>query len=131
MFFLVFNGLQMGAVAAHVTNIGHGGPFWSFVATHGAFELTAIVLAGTAGLKLGLALLAPGRRTRRRALVEEARDSVPLLYGFTALLLIAAFVEAFWSSSMMIPPGVKYTVAAICWVMVYAYLLLGGKSDAA
>lgn len=48
-----------GAIAGHLTDIGYGQTFWPFVIGHGAFELTAIALAGAAGLKLGWALLAP------------------------------------------------------------------------
>ncbi|NQD95396.1 stage II sporulation protein M, partial [Pseudomonas sp. CrR25] len=68
LFFLLFNGLMIGAVAGHLTQIGYGETFWSFVIGHGAFELTAIALAGGAGLKLGWALLAPGRLARGEAL---------------------------------------------------------------
>jgi hypothetical protein len=56
---LLFNGVTIGAVAGHLQHIGHGGPFWRFVVGHGAFELTAIVIAGGAGLQLGMKLLAP------------------------------------------------------------------------
>ena len=56
---LLFNGVIIGSVAGHLQHIGHGDPFWRFVAGHGAFELTAIVIAGGAGLQLGMKLLAP------------------------------------------------------------------------
>src|SRR3546814_19122766 len=58
---LVFNGVMLGTVAAHLQGIGHGGPFWRFVVGHAAPELSAIVVAGTAGLRLGLGLVAPGQ----------------------------------------------------------------------
>ena len=58
---LIYNGLVIGAVAGHLTRIGYHETFWSFVAGHSALELVAIVLSGAAGLRLGLALLAPGR----------------------------------------------------------------------
>ena len=61
---LLFNGVIIGSVAGHLQHIGHGDPFWRFVVGHGAFELTAIVIAGGAGLQLGMKLLAPGRRSR-------------------------------------------------------------------
>src|SRR5690606_32673920 len=61
---LVSNGVVFGTVAAHLQGIGHGGPFWRFVVGHAAPELSAIVVAGTAGLRLGLGVVAPGRRSR-------------------------------------------------------------------
>ena len=130
IFFLVFNGALFGAVAGYLTERGLGGTFWPFVVTHGAFELTAIVLSGAAGLKLGHALLAPGRRTRGQSLVHAARESVVIVYGVTAMLIVAAAVEAFWSSAAWVPSTVKYSVAAVCWLVVIAYLALQGRHAA-
>ncbi|RPI62080.1 MAG: stage II sporulation protein M, partial [Lysobacterales bacterium] len=124
---LLYNGALIGAVAGYLTERGLGGTFYSFVVTHGAFELTAIALSGAAGLKLGHSLLAPGRRTRRQSLVHAARECVVIVYGVTAMLIVAAAVEAFWSSAAWIPDAVKYGVAAVCWIGVLAYLVLQGR----
>ena len=93
VFFLIFNGLVIGAVSGHLTEIGYGQTFWSFVIGHGAFELTAIALAGAAGLQLGWALIAPGQLTRGESLRLAARKSVQMLCGVMIFLLIAAFIE--------------------------------------
>jgi hypothetical protein len=50
-----------------------------------------------------------------------------LLYGITAMLLIAAAVEAFWSSASWLPSPVKYGVAALCWMAVIAYFTFQGR----
>jgi uncharacterized membrane protein SpoIIM required for sporulation len=127
IFFLVYNGALFGAVAGYLTERGLGETFYSFVATHAAFELTAIVLSGAAGLKLGHSLLAPKRRTRRQSLVRAARECVVIVYGVTAMLIVAAAVEAFWSSAQWVPATVKYGVAAACWLVVLGYLALQGR----
>lgn len=127
IFFLAFNGLMLGGVAAHLTRVGFGHTFFPFVIGHGAFELTAIVLAGQAGLKLGRALLRPGRRTRRAALAQEARESLGLVYGFAGMLLIAAFLEAFWSASTLVPPEGKLAVGGVLWVLVLGYFTFAGR----
>ena len=127
LFFLAYNGAFSGALAGYLTERGLASTFYAFVATHSAFELTAIVIAGGAGLRLGHALLAPGRLRRRSSLVAAARDTVVLLYGVTALLVVAAAVEAFWSSGRWLPAGVKYGVAALCWAAVAGYLVLQGR----
>lgn len=127
LFYLAFNGVFFGALAGYLTERGLGETFYSFVVTHAAFELTAIMLSGAAGLRIGHSLLAPGRLTRRQALVAAARESVVIIYGVAALLLIAAAVEAFWSSATWIPPVMKYSVAAVCWIAVIAYLTLQGR----
>lgn len=127
IFFLVFNGVIIGGVAGYLTERGYSETFYSFVVTHGAFELTAIVLAGAAGLRLGYALLAPGRLTRLQSLVQAARESMVIVYGATAMLLVAAAIEAFWSSARWIPLPLKYGIAALCWLAVFAYLLFQGR----
>lgn len=128
VFFLLFNGLMIGAVAGHLTHIGFGQTFWSFVIGHGAFELSAIALAGAAGLQLGWALIAPGRQPRAEALRLAARKSVLLICGVMLFLLIAAFIEAYWSSMTTPAPIIKYLVGAALWVLVATYLLLAGRT---
>ena len=128
VFFLIFNGLVIGAVSGHLTEIGYGQTFWSFVIGHGAFELTAIALAGAAGLQLGWAMIAPGQLTRGESLRRAARKSVQMLCGVMIFLLIAAFIEAYWSSTTAITPWVKYLVGAALWLLVAAYLGLAGRT---
>jgi len=127
LFFLAFNGAYAGAIAGYLTERELSSTFFSFVATHASFELTAIVLSGAAGLRIGHSMLAPGRLTRTQALVLSARESIVIVYGVTMMLLIAAGIEAFWSSSTWVPNTVKYAVAAFCWVAVFAYLTLQGR----
>jgi uncharacterized membrane protein SpoIIM required for sporulation len=127
LFFLAYNGLLAGAVAGYLTERGMASTFYSFVVTHGAFELTAIVLSGAAGLRIGHAVLAPKRQKRVQALVTAARESIVIVYGFAAMLLVAAAIEAFWSSARWLPHVVKYSVAAVCWIAVICYFLFQGR----
>ncbi|OBY88975.1 hypothetical protein A6723_019125 [Pseudomonas sp. AU11447] len=127
LFFLLFNGLIIGTVAGHLTQVGYIETFWSFVIGHGAFELTAITFAGGAGLKLGWALLAPGRLSRLEALRQAAARAVQLIGGVILMLLIAAFVEGYWSSVTHFSATVKYIVGACLWLLVGSYFLLAGR----
>lgn len=127
LFFLLFNGLTLGAVAGHLTNAGSGHAFWSFVIGHSAFELTGIMLAGAAGLKLGWALLAPGRYGRGESLRNAGRSSTQLMAGVFLLLVIAAFIEAYWSSMARPGPALKYLVGALLWAAVGGYLIFAGR----
>ncbi|MGH8447965.1 stage II sporulation protein M, partial [Pseudomonas sp.] len=128
VFFLIFNGLIIGAISGHLTEIGFGQTFWSFVIGHGAFELSAIALAGAAGLQLGWSLIAPGHLARSESLRLAARKSVQMLCGVMVFLLIAAFIEAYWSSIATIAPWIKYLVGAVLWLLVAAYLSLAGRT---
>jgi uncharacterized membrane protein SpoIIM required for sporulation len=129
IFFLVYNGLVIGAVMGHIRQMGYGGRFFPFVVGHGAFELTAIVLAGAAGLRMGLALLSPGRLSRGQALLAAGRISIRILYGAAVMLVFAAFLEAFWSP-MSLPAATKYGIGAILWGYVFSYFLLAGRQRA-
>ena len=124
---LLFNGIYIGAAAGHLTQIGYIETFWGFVAGHSALELNAIVLSGAAGLKLGMAFIAPNRRTRLRALRDEAKNAMSLMYGTAAMFILAAMVEAFWSPSRYVAPEVKYIVGIVMWVLVIAYFVFAGR----
>lgn len=128
IFYLTYNGIIMGTVASHLGSAGFSSTFFPFVVGHASFELTAIVISGAAGLKLGFAIIAPGRNSRADALKKAARTSVKLVYGVIVMLLIAAFIEAFWSSGSVVGNTVKYTVGAGLWILVIAYFAFSGKT---
>lgn len=128
IFFLVFNGLLMGAVAGHLTNVEFTETFFTFVVGHGSFELTAICISGAAGLRLGHALLAPGNLPRIESLKRASKIAIQLVYGVIIMLVIAAFIEAFWSSNNILLPWQKYLVGAALWALVIGYLVFSGRN---
>ncbi len=121
VYVLAFNGVFIGAIAglSHVHGLSLA--LWSFVSPHGYIELTAIFIAGGAGLKMGYALIAPGLLTRKRALTEAAKTAVHLLGGCIALFLIAGVIEGFISPSGL-PPSVKIGFGAITGILLFGYL---------
>ena len=126
-FFLIYNGIFFGAIDAHIINIGYQETFYGFVAGHSSYELTGIVLSGAAGLQLGWAIIAPGQFSRKQALINAGKRGMVLMYGAIFLLLIAAFVEAFWSSISSIPPITKYYVGGAGWILIILYFTLLGR----
>lgn len=127
LFVLFFNGLYIGSIAGHLTRLDFVDTFYPFVVGHGSFELTAIVFSGAAGLKLGYSILNPRQYSRLNSLRLAGRDAIPMLYGIVLMLIIAAFMEAFWSSSSILPIKVKYIVGAICWSLVLLYCFSGKR----
>lgn len=127
VFFLIFNGIAIGSVAGHLTQLGFTSTFYPFVVGHGAFELTAIVFSGAAGLKLGYALINPKDLSRANALKVAGHDAILIIYGSILMLVIAAFLEAFWSSSSTLPIALKYSVGALFWLLVITYCFFSGK----
>lgn len=123
---LVLNGLMLGAVLAHLLLVGYFLTISSFVIGHGSFELTAFVISGMAGLKLGYSILNPGNMRRSRALRMASASAVKLVFGAFIMLVIAAFIEAFWSSTAALAYSIKYTVGGGLWLLLGWYFLKSG-----
>ena len=131
IFFVGYNGLLIGAVTGYIHYAGHTENFYRFVVGHSSLELTGLIICGVAGMRLGLAILKPGRLTRRDALRAAGRRALPLLTGGSLMIFLAAFVEGFWSASHA-PAWAKYTAGLTLWVLLALYLLFAGrKADAA
>ncbi len=130
IFFLLYNGLVIGAVAGYVSAAGFGGNIGTFMCGHAPFELTAIVISGAAGLRMGYALVVTGGRTRLGSLRESAPEIARLVGGAGFMLVIAALVEGFWSPSAL-PAPVKWSVATLFTLAVAGWLAFGGRKPAA
>lgn len=125
---LVLNGMLFGMVAAVFASEGVSGVFWTFSAAHGPVEIPAFLLAGAAGLRLGGALLRPGARTRRDALVHEAMDAGRMLGGTTVMLAVAATLEGVVSPSSL-ADSTKVAIGVAAGGAVFAWILLGGRGS--
>ena len=133
VFFLVYNSIMIGTVAGFMVSRGHSERFFSFVISHGSFELTAIVVSGAAGLVIGHALVHPGQMTRWDALRTRGMVGIKLALGAGAMLLVAAVIEGFWSPSGA-PAILKFIVGTGFWMLVIVWLSMSGRgrtSDAA
>ena len=129
LFFLVYNGVFFGAVIAYIHVACSKEAFYSFVAGHSSFELIAMVIAGVAGLRIGMGILNRGRKTIGRSLLDAGKKSLPLIYGAALMTLVAAGIEGFWSARDL-PSTVKYATGISLWVVVVFYLTFSGRKAA-
>lgn len=117
---LVYNGIHLGAIAGWLALQGHSRALWGWIMPHGATELLAIVLSGSAGLLLARAIVAPGERRRSTALKHIAPHALHIELGCMVMLLIAGLIEGFIS-----PSGIGYVerililVSSLCGWLVY------------
>ena len=122
---LVLNGVSLGGVFGLYQSKGIATLLLAFVAPHGVLELTAVCIAGGAGFLLAAALLLPGRRTRKRALVENGQRAIRLVAAATVLLLVAGTLEGFVSPIPSWPLRAKFAVSASTLVLLVLYLSAG------
>ncbi|MEO7040139.1 MAG: stage II sporulation protein M [Candidatus Elarobacter sp.] len=119
------NGLMLGAIGALFARAGFGADFWATIAPHGVIELSAIQIAGGAGLVLAAGYLRPGRARRGDALVVAARRAATLVLGVTLLLCVAGTIEGFVSPQRL-PIPARAAIGLLTAVALLAYLLGGG-----
>lgn len=130
VYIIASNGLMLGGVAALFTNAGFGYDFWATVAPHGVIELTAIQIAGGAGLMIAAGLLFPGRLRRRDAIAVNARRAGTLILGVASMLIVAGTIEGFISPQRW-AAEVRIAVGALTAFALLLYFGFAGRDIAA
>ncbi len=127
---LLLNAVNVGTIGGLFHAFGVGEVFWGFITPHGLLELTAVFVAGGAGIAIGWSLVAPGDRWRRDALVEETRRAVVIVIGLVPTFAVAAVIEAFVTGSAL-PTWARVGIGVVVWLAFLAHVLLGGRAAAA
>jgi len=119
---LAFNGLVLGVVCGLAVQAGNASPLVQLVVPHGVLELSCITVAGAAGLRMGWAIVDPGRGRRSERLVAEARAAAELALGTAPWLVLAGLVEGFVTPEGLGVAGalaVGLTLGAAYWALVW------------
>jgi uncharacterized membrane protein SpoIIM required for sporulation len=126
---LVFNGRMLGTLWGLTWNYHYFRDFNALILTHGVLELSAICIAGGAGLMVGWSLIAPGELPRREALRRAAREAFTLLGGACLMLVVAGIIEAYVTPHFSQP--VRWSVACSSAVLLALYLSRAGRRQTA
>ncbi|MGD6802140.1 stage II sporulation protein M [Rossellomorea aquimaris] len=124
VYVLIYNGIIVGAIAALFWHYGKSYEFWAYIVPHGMIELTAIFIAGGAGLLMGYKLFVPGAYSRGYVLKQQAKRSVLLLLGTIPLFVIAGIIEGFITPSTLSLEA-KYLIAGLTVIGLILYVLIG------
>lgn len=112
LYVLAFNGLNVGVAGGIIHAYGRPDIFWFSILPHGLLEISAIVVSGAAGIRLGWALLVPGDRRRGEAVAEEGQRAAVVMLGLLAAFAVAALIEGFVTPREW-HPVVEVTIGAV------------------
>jgi uncharacterized membrane protein SpoIIM required for sporulation len=120
---LFYNGINVGVAGGLFIHAHQAGKFFGLILPHGFLELTAVTIAGAAGLRLGWTVIAPGDRPRGEALAEEGRRSVVIVLGLMLCFVTAGLIEGFVTPSnlpVIVRVGIGFLVelAFVAWIVV-------------
>lgn len=128
VYVLFVNAVGLGEAGAIMATHGYLPQFFGLILPHGLMELTAIFVAGGAGLRLFWTLLVPGPHSRTVALARAGRTTVNVAMGLVVVLLISGLVEGFVTPSAL-PTAAKIAIGALVLAAYWAYtLILGGRA---
>lgn len=123
------NATNIGVTGAVMFAYGRGDVFFSYITPHGLLELTSVFVAAAAGLRIFWAWIAPGARTRSRALASEARAMFTVVVGLAMSLFVSGIIEAFVTPSPL-PVWAKISIGALALAAFLFYMLVVGRRAA-
>jgi len=123
---LVANGINVGFSLGAFASVGEQPKFWGLILPHGFLELTAVIMAGAAGLRLGWTLLVPGDRKRLKAIADEGRRAAVLVIGLILAFCVAGLIEGFVSGSALSTP-IRVMIGLTTEIAFVGYLVVRGR----
>lgn len=129
-FILVYNGANVGVAAGTFAAAGEQAKFYGLIIPHGALELSAVIVAGAAGLAIGWAVVSPGDRPRSAALADEGRRAAAVVIGLMLAFVVAGTIEGFVTPSGL-PTAARVGVGLVACGAFWTYVVTLGRRAAA
>lgn len=124
VFFMLKNGVMIGAFEYYFFSKGLGTASILTIWIHGTLEISAIIIAGAAGLVLGHGLLFPKTYTRFQAFKNSAKDGTKIALGLIPIILVAAFFEGFITRHTEMPLFLSISILAGSLLFIIWYVIL-------
>ncbi len=128
-FVLFQNAANLGVMAGLMFDAGKGDVFLGLLTPHGLLELTAVFLAGAAGMRLGWSVISPGDRPRGQVLAEQGRAVVSVAVGLVAVLAVSGLIEAAVTPSGL-PTAARIGIGVVAEIAFLAYIVGCGRAAA-
>jgi uncharacterized membrane protein SpoIIM required for sporulation len=124
VYFLLRNGLMLGAFQYYFFSKGLGMKSVLVIWIHGTLEISAIVIAGAAGLVLGNSFLFPKTFTRMVSLKKGAADGMKIAVGLVPIFIIAAFFESFVTRHTEMPVWLSSAILIGSLIFLVWYVVI-------
>jgi uncharacterized membrane protein SpoIIM required for sporulation len=115
------NGVMLGAFQYMFFAKGLGLQSVLVIWIHGTLEISAIIIAGGAGLIVGNGILFPGTLSRLQSLRKATKDGLKLMIGLIPVFIMAAFLEGFITRYSTMPRLISASIllASISFITWY------------
>ncbi|ACU02459.1 stage II sporulation protein M [Pedobacter heparinus] len=124
VFFMLKNGIMIGSFEYYFFSKGLGMESILVIWIHGTLEISAIIIAGGAGLVLGHGLLFPKTYTRFEAFKNSAKDGTKIALGLVPIILLAAFFEGFVTRYTNMPAWLSISILAGSLLFIVWYVII-------
>jgi uncharacterized membrane protein SpoIIM required for sporulation len=124
LYMLFSNGIMLGSFQYMFFAKGLGWQSVLVIWIHGTLEISAIVIAGTAGLILGTSFLFPGTFRRIDSLKRGAKDSVKVIIGLVPFFFLAAFFEGYVTRHTGMPIWLSLSILAGSAAVIVFYFII-------
>lgn len=130
-FILFQNGVMLGSFQTFFAQ--HGLLWQSALAVwlHGTLEISAIIVAGAAGIAMGNGWLFPGTYPRLTSFRRGARRGLRIVIGTVPVFVLAGFIESFLTRHTEWPDLLRLTIilSSLAFVTYYYIVLPKKKND--
>lgn len=122
---LFANGIMLGAFQYFFATKGLLITSFLGIWIHGAFEISAIVLSGAAGIILGTGYLFPGNYTRLQSLQLSAKRGLKIMISLVPFIIIAGFLESYVTRNYQeLPDWSKWTLIGLSFGIILLYYVI-------
>jgi len=115
---LLHNGIMVGAFQYFFYAQGLFVESFLTIWIHGTIEISAIIIAGAAGIVLGNGLLFPSTFDRGTSVQMSAKRAIRIIIGIVPMFIIAGFLESFVTRLTGMPTFLKIAIIAISLILI-------------
>ena len=119
---LFYNGVMVGTFQTFCFQQGVGWESLLTIWMHGTIEISAIIVAGAAGITLGNGWLFPGTYPRGYAFRRGASRGLKIAVGMAPFIIIAGFIESFLTRHTELPDALRAAFIIICFLFFLIYV---------